>query len=105
MGLALVCVLPARAAMPDHIRSIGRNSGAKGVNNPAQAVANINNLTVNTQTRGFFICTLQAPCGAGGNHPFDGLLDNIRLFGSTTNGSGVLPLTDLEAFCQADTTP
>lgn len=42
---------------------------------------------------------------AGGNRPFDGLLDNVRLFGSTADGSGVLPLADLEAFRQADTTP
>lgn len=42
---------------------------------------------------------------AGGNRPFDGLLDNVRLFGSTVDGSGVLPLADLEAFRLADLVP
>jgi len=106
LGLALVGIMPARAAMPDHIRSIGgvnyplidysyyatvgiaqqvnilarlyvpsdydpaqtyplvvflHGSGEKGVNNTAHVGANINNLIVNAQSRGFFIYALQAP--------------------------------------------
>jgi len=34
--------------------------------------------------------------------PFDGLLDNIRIFGSNGNASGVLSIADLEAIRQAD---
>jgi hypothetical protein len=41
--------------------------------------------------------------GAGTTaRPFDGLLDNLRLFGSATDGSGVLNTAELESFRQAD---
>jgi Concanavalin A-like lectin/glucanases superfamily len=40
----------------------------------------------------------------GRDRGFDGLLDNLRLFGSKTDASGVLTLSDLEAIRTADIT-
>lgn len=34
---------------------------------------------------------------AGGGRPFDGFLDNIAVYGSTTDGTGALSLSELEA--------
>lgn len=41
---------------------------------------------------------------AGGDRGFDGLLDNIRLFGSKTDATGVLTLSELETIRVADIT-
>jgi hypothetical protein len=37
--------------------------------------------------------------------PFDGMLDNIRMFGSTTDGSGALSLSEIEAYRSTDVIP
>jgi hypothetical protein len=37
--------------------------------------------------------------------PFDGLLDNMRIFGSTTDASGALSLAELETIRAADIIP
>ncbi|MGE9293454.1 MAG: LamG-like jellyroll fold domain-containing protein [Puniceicoccales bacterium] len=37
--------------------------------------------------------------------PFDGMLDDIRMFGSTTDASGVLSISEIEAYRAADAIP
>lgn len=72
----------------------------------ATAVSLVNTATLNAGAVGSFgTQPMIIGNSAGGNRPFDGLLDNVRLFGSTADGSGVLPLADLEAFRQADILP
>jgi hypothetical protein len=39
------------------------------------------------------------------NRPFDGYLDNIRVYGSATDNTGVLGITQLEAIRSSDVTP
>lgn len=41
----------------------------------------------------------------GTDRPFDGLMDNFRIFGTTSGSSGVLSLSDLEALRMADLEP
>lgn len=39
------------------------------------------------------------------NRPFDGLIDDVRIYGSTTDASGVLSLTELESIRSLDVVP
>ncbi len=39
------------------------------------------------------------------NRPFDGLIDNVRIYGSTTDATGVLSLTELESIRSLDVVP
>ena len=41
----------------------------------------------------------------GTDRPFDGLMDNFRIFGTTSGSSGVLSISDLEALRLADLEP
>jgi hypothetical protein len=80
---------------------VGSTSSAVSLVN----TVNLNNIPETTSRTGGNNFEIGNLAGVNNTRPYDGLLDDIRIYGATTGNSGALSLTDLESLRQFDVVP